>query len=78
MSESLERAGSSLRDYLFGRRYDLGSVAVGSDRLIVFMRCGRPQWLENRPMVWEGVPIDWHWNVGPAEAQATDTRGEAR
>ena len=68
----IAESGRQLAGYLFGvRRYthDQGFVAIGLDRLFVYMQMPADKWAGERPDTWQGFPIEWRWDCGPVIAQ---------
>jgi len=71
----MEEAARVLSDIFIKGNVDSShfSIGIGSDRLHAYMRCSRKQWRGPRPPSCNGIPIDWHWNVGPTVAYAMQT-----
>jgi hypothetical protein len=55
---------NQLRDHLFGNRYDLGMLGIGSNCYHAYIFCKESKWRGNKPTEWSGWPIEYHWNVG--------------
>lgn len=67
-------SGKRLKEYLFGNiNSTIGIVGMGNNCYFVYMHCFEKSWLGNKPMQWEGITIEWRWNVGrPIASPAVD------
>jgi hypothetical protein len=64
MTDERKEAAARLDEHLFGPRYDLGMLGIGSDRYHAYMFDEENRWLGNKPDEWAGWPVEYHWGVG--------------
>lgn len=65
MTEEQRASALRLKLHLFGRRHDVGSVAVGADQIYIHVY---GDWHGEKPAEWEGSPLVWSTNCGPITA----------
>jgi len=68
----LKAATLRLKSHLFGTRYDLGFIGIGTNEIVVYVHGSRRQWEKLRVMEWEGFPVRWRYRVGPIVALASE------